>query len=285
MPLDVPDDRHCEKGLISGMGGKEGLDLSAPQIAGSALAAATAAVAASFLGVTGTVIGAAAASAATTVGNAVYTHYLKRTRDRLKEAHGLITGQREREALEEETAAAHPGEEGLATAVHATIRDHGPADLPPTVTDATPLHPETAETPPLRREGAPRPLWVTLIVATVATFALSMGGILAFELLSGKPLAATVHGQEGSGTSLGGKVDEPAPPTPVPSTPAGDSSPRPKGSASPSQQVQPTPANSEEPAAPSATPAPQSSGDASVAPTADTGTQNPGDGQSGTSGE
>lgn len=67
----MPDDRHYEKGPISGMGGKEGLDLSAPQIAGSALAAVTAAVAASFLGVTGTVVGAAVAGAATTVGDAV----------------------------------------------------------------------------------------------------------------------------------------------------------------------------------------------------------------------
>lgn len=54
-------------------------ELSVPQIAGGALAAVTAAVAASFLGVAGTVIGAAVASIATTIGGAVYTHYLKRT--------------------------------------------------------------------------------------------------------------------------------------------------------------------------------------------------------------
>ncbi|RCG30588.1 hypothetical protein DQ384_14915 [Sphaerisporangium album] len=198
------------------MGDKNGLELSVPQIAGSALAAATAAVAASFLGVTGTVIGAALASAGTTVGNAVYTHYIHRTRDRIKEAHGLITGEVEAAGeRERREVTARPGEEGLATAVHATVRDHGPADLPHG--DATtPLSP--AQVPPLRREGRRGPLWVTLIVAAAATFALSMGGILAFELVSGKPLTATVQGRDGSGTSLGGTVSERRDPAPAPST-------------------------------------------------------------------
>lgn len=265
------------------MGGKEGLDLSAPQIAGSALAAATAAVAASFLGVTGTIIGAAVASAATTVGNAIYTHYLKRTRDRLKEAHGLITGQQEKQALEEEAeeaALARPGEAGLATAVHATVRDHGPSELPPTAGDTAPQDAAAAQAPPLRREGMPSPLWVTLVVATVATFALAMGGILAFELLSGKPLAATVHGQGGSGTSWGGQVDEPRPPVPTPSTSAGvsGSSPSPKASASASQEARPTTAETGQPSAPSSSASPEGS----VLPTRDSGTEDQGEGQGAT---
>ncbi|HEX4812362.1 MAG TPA: hypothetical protein VFV66_06380 [Nonomuraea sp.] len=59
-------------------------ELTGPQIAGSALAAVTAAVAASYLGVAGTVIGAALMSAGTTVGTAVYSHYLKRTGDKVR---------------------------------------------------------------------------------------------------------------------------------------------------------------------------------------------------------
>ncbi|GII83558.1 hypothetical protein Ssi03_15480 [Sphaerisporangium siamense] len=198
------------------MADKNRLDLSAPQIVGSALAAATAAVAASFLGVAGTVAGAALASAATTAGNAIYTHYLHRTRDRLKDAHSLITGARAEaeEHAHEDAAVARPGEEGLATAVHATVRDHGPADLP--LDDAAP--PVGAEqAPPLRAEGPRAPLWATAAVAAVATFALSMGGILAFELVSGKPLSATVQGRDGSGTSLGGRVSGPANPAVIPS--------------------------------------------------------------------
>ncbi|GAA0912298.1 hypothetical protein [Nonomuraea longicatena] len=60
-------------------------ELSVPQVLGGALAAVTAAVAASYLGVAGTVIGAAVASVGTTVGGAIYTHYLKRTGEKVKE--------------------------------------------------------------------------------------------------------------------------------------------------------------------------------------------------------
>ncbi|GAA3656740.1 hypothetical protein GCM10022224_019790 [Nonomuraea antimicrobica] len=66
-------------------GGQRKFELSMPQILGSALAAVTAAVAASYLGVAGTVIGAAVFSVASTVGTAIYTHYLKRTGERVKQ--------------------------------------------------------------------------------------------------------------------------------------------------------------------------------------------------------
>ncbi|WP_188187181.1 hypothetical protein [Nonomuraea sp. SYSU D8015] len=60
-------------------------ELSGPQILGGALASVTAAVAASYLGVAGTVIGAAVVSVASTIATAVYTHYLKRTGERVKQ--------------------------------------------------------------------------------------------------------------------------------------------------------------------------------------------------------
>jgi phage tail tape-measure protein len=53
--------------------------LSALQVAAGALAAVSAAVAASFFGVAGTVIGAAVASVVSTVGAAVYTESMRRT--------------------------------------------------------------------------------------------------------------------------------------------------------------------------------------------------------------
>ncbi|MFC5825867.1 hypothetical protein [Nonomuraea insulae] len=59
--------------------------LSVTKIAGSGLAAITAAVAASYLGVAGTVIGAAVMSVATTVGTDVYTHYLRRTGNKVRQ--------------------------------------------------------------------------------------------------------------------------------------------------------------------------------------------------------
>ena len=60
--------------------------LSATQVIASGLAATTATVAASYLGVAGTVIGAAVASVLTVVGNAVYSHSIARTGARVREA-------------------------------------------------------------------------------------------------------------------------------------------------------------------------------------------------------
>ena len=60
------------------------IQLSATQVIASALAAITATVAASYLGVAGTVIGAAVASVLTVVGNAVYSHSIQRTSERVR---------------------------------------------------------------------------------------------------------------------------------------------------------------------------------------------------------
>jgi hypothetical protein len=59
------------------------IELSTVQIVASVLAAVTAAVLTSYLGVGGTVIGAAVASFASTAGFAVYKQFLGRTKDRL----------------------------------------------------------------------------------------------------------------------------------------------------------------------------------------------------------
>ena len=61
-----------------------GLHLSATQVVASALAAVTATLAASYLGVAGTLIGAAVASVVTVVGNTLYSHSIARTRDRMR---------------------------------------------------------------------------------------------------------------------------------------------------------------------------------------------------------
>ena len=62
------------------------LQISATQLIASALAAVTATIAASYLGVSGTVIGAAIASVVTVTGNAVYGHSLHRTSERVRTA-------------------------------------------------------------------------------------------------------------------------------------------------------------------------------------------------------
>lgn len=66
---------------------RERIQLSAAQVAASSLAAVSAAIVCSFFGVAGTVIGTAAASVVATVGGAVYSWSLRRTRARLRRLH------------------------------------------------------------------------------------------------------------------------------------------------------------------------------------------------------
>ncbi|WP_263657389.1 hypothetical protein [Nonomuraea gerenzanensis] len=83
-------------------------ELSMPQVLGSALAAVTAAVAASYLGVAGTVIGAAVVSVASTIATAVYTHYLKQTGERVKQRAPLSNRRGEPVAEERDTTLVMP---------------------------------------------------------------------------------------------------------------------------------------------------------------------------------
>lgn len=61
------------------------LELSVPQVAGSALAAVAAAVLASKLGVYGTIIGAGVVSVVATCGGTVFQHLFRRTGDQIRE--------------------------------------------------------------------------------------------------------------------------------------------------------------------------------------------------------
>lgn len=61
------------------------LDLSVPQVAGSAFAAVVAAVLASTLGVYGTIIGAGVVSVIATCGGTVFQHVFRRTGEQIRE--------------------------------------------------------------------------------------------------------------------------------------------------------------------------------------------------------
>ncbi|MER6578334.1 hypothetical protein [Nonomuraea sp. NPDC001023] len=179
-------------------------ELSVPQILGSALAAVTAAVAASYLGVAGTVIGAAVVSVASTVASAVYTHYLKRTGDRVKQ-HTLSAWHEEQEEGQGLLAAAANATPtaGEVTAANAT-RAAGEV----TAANATRAHAvqgggdqaggdqgrDTLVMPvavPAGRRGLP---WLKMAVAAALVFAVSMGGILAFQALDHRTLHERVTG-------------------------------------------------------------------------------------------
>ncbi|MER6467965.1 hypothetical protein [Streptomyces collinus] len=66
--------------------GRKRIDLSVPQVAGSALAAVVAAKLASYFGVYGTILGAGVVSVVATCGGTVFQHFFRRTGEQLREA-------------------------------------------------------------------------------------------------------------------------------------------------------------------------------------------------------
>ncbi len=143
------------------------LQLSATQLIASGLAAVTATVAASFLGVTGTVIGAAVASMLTVSGNAIYAHSLRRTSERVR------------------------------TVVPTAVRRHaGAAPQPTDPTDHTKVAPPEKPRKPLSRRQ--------LAIAVVGLFAAVLALVTTVELAAGRPLSDLLRGKSGHGTTVFG---------------------------------------------------------------------------------
>ncbi|WP_030735096.1 hypothetical protein [Streptomyces sp. NRRL S-31] len=65
--------------------GRKRIDLSVPQVAGSALAAVVAAKLASYFGVYGTILGAGVVSIVATCGGTLFQHFFRRTGEQLRE--------------------------------------------------------------------------------------------------------------------------------------------------------------------------------------------------------
>jgi hypothetical protein len=210
-------------------------DINLAQVAASALAAVSAAVVASFLGVGGTVLGAALGSTVATVAGAVYAHTFRQARDRLTETRVLAVVTRAR------TAQGEPG----------------PGDVPVIERDRTtdgtaPAYAEsgsllTAEGELLDVADPRRPRWMswkTALLVAVAAFVLALVAISVIELTIGRPISG------GSGTTVTQLVHHrttshrPAPaPTPQPtsSVPAPTTSPTPTPTGTPTQTPVGTP--------------------------------------------
>jgi hypothetical protein len=146
-------------------------DLSATQIAGTGLAATTATIAASFLGVAGTVIGAALASVLTAIGSAVYTQSLRRTHERVRDA---VPGARRK---------------SRATASEPRVE---------ATQDTAPVFPAA---PPVPMDAR---IWRRIALASIVVFVAVLAAVTAVELIAGRPLSDVVRGDSGQGTSLFG---------------------------------------------------------------------------------
>ncbi|WP_051731787.1 hypothetical protein [Kitasatospora phosalacinea] len=202
------------------------LDLTATQVAASALAAVAGAVLASELGVYGTILGAAVVSVGATTGSALFQHLFKRTGEQLRNAVERGT---------ESTPAAHP------------------APAPPGG-----ISPDWNAPRVLRAKR--RWTWKSYAAVSALVFVLAMVPVVAVELAAGKPMHDITTGQEGGGTSFNpsrpsGEDRQPADRDDTPS--AGPSPTAPASSPSPSPS--PTPS-------PSSTPAPSPGGPAGAEP-------------------
>ncbi|MFJ6083413.1 hypothetical protein ACIQI8_18650 [Streptomyces sp. NPDC092369] len=219
------------------------LDLTAVQVAASALATVVGAFLASLLGVAGTIIGAAVVSASATTGAAVFQHAFRRTGEEIRNRVPLVGGPRtpteERAQARADARAAF----ALPPSVAASGGDGGPS-----------FATSGGETVTTYRGGSRRSAvggknfawrnfgWKKYVLATGLVFALAMVTVTAVELIAGKPVSAVVKNEPGRGTSMGGGSAGDSHPATRPSLTPGTSSgttPQPGRSAAPDTSATP----------------------------------------------
>ncbi|WP_443079890.1 hypothetical protein [Streptomyces sp. P9-A4] len=191
-PRDAPEAREEKEG------GRRRIDLSIAQVSGSALAAVIAAKLASTLGVYGTILGAGVISVIATCGGPLFQHLFRRTGEQMRDA----------------TAAAKP------KARQVPLAPGPPADrtlMLGTVPAPVPADEEfgTATTHGTRVRGWKRPA-----IAAALVFGVTMGGITAYELVSGQDFSGTqgtttfgsvVRGGGSTGQNAPGGDEDPTP--------------------------------------------------------------------------
>jgi hypothetical protein len=219
------------------------------QVIAGAAAASSAAFLASYLGVTGTVIGAALASVVATVGTQMYSSSLHRS-----------------SAAVRRTATQFGGRPGY---VEPTTTDRGPGE--------TMVLPAPVRIAPEPGRGRP---WARIVMTAAAVLAVTLGSITAVEAVAGKPLAALLGHSSATGTSLGafGGRTTSTTSTPVPTTatvrsPEPTATPTAQPTATPTAQptatstATATPTDQPTATTPTATPTGSATGTPTAAPT------------------
>ena len=188
------------------MSGRRGLNLSAAQVIASVLATLSAAVAASFLGVAGTLVGAAVGSVVSTMGTEIYKHYLQRSEERLRSAGQVLYHSAARTGTGNTNAQAGAASGGRHAAYQGSAgqqgvtRDLGNRD----VAGQDPANQETAVWD-RRQYGTPRDSRETQMIPGSATqwAGAANGG----ASNGGSPNGGSSNGWDGSGNSAGQHAD------------------------------------------------------------------------------
>jgi hypothetical protein len=166
---------HTAKSDTSNQAGdeksKKGLDLSATQVVGGALAAMTAAALGSQLSVAGTVVGAALASIIAAVAGSLYTASIRRTHDKVKTV--FWTGQ--------------PNEVEQPTVMEIVSDSEG---------HIAGQRSHLVAPEPSSGQNGPKLNWKRIVVATLAAFGIAAVSLTAVELVTGHALSG------GNGTTF-----------------------------------------------------------------------------------
>ncbi len=254
MPLMSPHDPHRRR-----------LDLSLTQVVAGALAAVSAAWAASALGVAGTIIGAAVVSTTISVLSAVYQHGARRTAERLR-----TLRKAEMEARRHQAAAAPAHDQPGATA---------PEPAPVPAPEPVPLDPDrTLVLPALDLEDERGYRWGRIALLSLGVFLLAMATVTVVELATGHTLACSAFGHDcEQRTSVTPGVPARPAPSPTHSTSVSPS-PTPSASPTPSSTASATPSASDSAsptASPTGSPFASPSATDSLAPAAPTPSSSP----------
>ena len=241
------------------------LDIDWLKTIAGALAAVSSAVLLSTLGAAGTIIGAALGSVIATVGGALYSQGLARSRERLAQAQTLAMRRVGIAQAEVRRASRHQGDDPAVDAhlAHADERlGEAKADLG-----------AIADEPPAVgwRERLVVLPWKRISLVAAGLFVTAILAITAFELLTGESVSSITGGTDGDGgptiTRIGGGSDtsrDDRAPSDDTATPSGEPSSEPSGEASPTDE--PTDEPSESPSE-STTPTPSPLAPTTPAPT------------------
>ena len=237
------------------------VNVSTVQVGASAAAAVTSALAASFFGVAGTLIGAGVGSIVSTIAGALYADYLRRAGRRIRDTKSVVIQRIPSEVLAT-TPLRHltsptdlPGE--------ASMRAIGDETEDEAI--ALPLSSSTE----LLAEKSERPWWkrpvVTLPAVGIAGFAIAIGAVSAAELIKGGPISGGSGAPSIAKAVSAGSTQKKAKSTPTVTPTQVATTTTPTSTPDPTSTAVPTTA----PAAPTATTPPPDTATTAPTPTSD----------------